>query len=120
MKPDALLWFDDSGLDLVAKVSRAAAHYRRKFGRAADTCYAPPGEVPNGEMMIGGIRVIAQRGTLTNHYLIGVEKMDKTQEELTVSEIMDMEPQQFELFTDDLREKEQDYRDEQAQARRPM
>jgi hypothetical protein len=46
-------------------------------------------------------------------------KIDKTQEQLTIFEIIQMTPQQFELFTDDLREKEQDYRDEQAQARRP-
>jgi hypothetical protein len=73
MNEGLLYYNDDPRKDLAAKVADAAARYRRKFGTEPNTCYAPPGEVPNSEMMIGGIRVIARRGTLTNHYLIGVE-----------------------------------------------
>jgi hypothetical protein len=122
-----LLYYDDSGKkDLAAKVADAAARYRRKFGAEPDTCYVHPSALDGGKpVQVGGVRV-ERRATvlapvLRHHFWIGVEgKMDKTQEQLTVSEIMDMDPQQFELFTDDLREKAQDYRDEQAQARRPL
>jgi hypothetical protein len=46
--------------------------------------------------------------------------MDKKASELTVKEIMQTTPDEFALFVADDAEKAQDYRDEQAQAWRPM
>jgi hypothetical protein len=112
----------DTQGELTDRVNRAAARYRRKFGTEPDTCYVHPSALDEGKpVTVGGVQVAPLATVLVHHFWIGVEgKMDKTQEQLTVSEIMDMDPQQFELFTDDLREKEQDRRDEQEQARRPM
>lgn len=44
----------------------------------------------------------------------------RTIEQMTVTEIMDLEPAECELFLADQAEKEQDYRDEQEQAWRPL
>ena len=40
-----MLWYDDSNIDVVEKVNRAASYYRQKFHKEPNVCYVHPSEV---------------------------------------------------------------------------
>lgn len=66
-----LLWYDD-GPDLAARVQRAAARYRRKFGAEPNTCYVHPAE--HEAVDIDGITVRPRQTVLLQHLWMGVEQ----------------------------------------------
>jgi len=70
-----MLWFDnDSKVDLVARIQRAASYYRDKYGRTPNLCFVHPsmmGSTPistNGS----GIEVRTTRSVLPNHFWLGI------------------------------------------------
>jgi len=68
------LWFDDdSGRDLVAKVSAAARRYEKKFGMAANVCYVHPAAVEGG-CRVGAVQVAVKPSVLRHHFWVGVEE----------------------------------------------
>jgi hypothetical protein len=72
-----LLWFDnDAGRDLTAKVARAAAHYRQKYGKLPQLCYVNPAAL-NGHgdsMQIAAVEVRGAKSVLPNHFWLGVKQ----------------------------------------------
>ena len=80
-----LLWFDDSPRrKLEEKVSRAVAHYERKYGQAPDLCLVHPSTLKgNGKKVAkkaGGVEIRPGRSVLRHHFWLGVteEKAKKT------------------------------------------
>lgn len=77
MMKTGLLWFDnDSGRDLAAKVTRAAAHYQRKYGQAPQLCYVNPTTL-NGSadsLRVAGVMVVPSRTVLPHHFWLGVKE----------------------------------------------
>jgi len=73
-----MLWFDnDPHTALVAKVSRAADYYLRKYGLAPNLCLVHPsmlGERPDlVEGRTGRVAVRSNRAILPGHLWIGTE-----------------------------------------------
>lgn len=74
---EGLLWFDnDRTTTLVRKVDRAAAHYRKKFGRPPSLCYVHPTMCPEASrtgpaLMAGRVEIRTAPWVLPNHYFIG-------------------------------------------------
>lgn len=72
-----LLWFDDSGRDLVEKVKPAVRRYVEKFGRPPAVCYVHPSALdsPVTVLDVDGVvlRVEAREWVLRHHLLVGVE-----------------------------------------------
>jgi hypothetical protein len=67
-----MLWFDnDSTTDLAAKVLRAAAHYRRKYGQQPNQCFVNTEALPQGEVQVGGIVVRPSSTVLPHHFWMG-------------------------------------------------
>ena len=72
-----LLWFDnDRTTPLIGKVDRAAAHYRKKFGRAPSLCFVHPTMCPEDSragrpLMAGNVEIRTAPWVLPNHYFIG-------------------------------------------------
>lgn len=76
MMNEALLWFDDSGLELREKVLKAANRYRQKHGRKPNLCYVHPSALGDkGPQMVDGIRVAALPSVLRLHFWIGWEPL---------------------------------------------
>jgi hypothetical protein len=72
-----LLWFDDSEEPLEAKVRRAAARYRQKYGHPPNTCHVHPnGDTPAS---VDGITIVQQRNVLPHHFWMGAEEEGKEQ-----------------------------------------
>jgi hypothetical protein len=72
-----LLWFDDnSRTDLNEKITRAAAHYRKKFGTLPNTCYVHKSCLSdNGKTAkVGQIQVKALPTVLPHHFWLGQEE----------------------------------------------
>lgn len=73
-----MLWLDsDPGRDLPAKVERAAAYYRGKYGRAPNLCFVHPscagGSAPG---RVGGLELRTSRAVLPDHYWLGVAPVE--------------------------------------------
>lgn len=67
-----LLWFDDNRKKaFAARVKRAAQQYRRKFGRAPDTCYVHPNTLSGEDTMPKGIDVVQSTLIQPDHFWIG-------------------------------------------------
>jgi hypothetical protein len=83
-----MLWFDnDSKSDLAAKISRAAAYYKDKYGVKPTLCYVNPRMLSNGssqgkfkkvEAKAGGIELRTTELVLPNHFWIGINGTKKT------------------------------------------
>ena len=74
-----MLWFDnDRGQPLDRKILRAAAYYKKKYGRTPSLCYVHPTMVnqdtENGKaaaIKSGKIEILTAPWVLPNHYWIG-------------------------------------------------
>jgi hypothetical protein len=67
-----LLWFDDTASrPLEDKVSRAAAHYEKKYGQAPTLCFVNP-SARNGTAQVGEIQVEALTSVMPNCLWIGI------------------------------------------------
>jgi hypothetical protein len=65
-----LLWFDDSGKALTAKVVDAATRYRDKFGVVPNCCHVNPADL-DGQKAVGVVKLVADPATLPGHLWIG-------------------------------------------------
>jgi len=67
-----LLWYDsDPKTGLTAKLERAAARYRQKFGQYPNTCFVHPAALER-EIEWQGIRVAAAPNVPPHHLWLGV------------------------------------------------
>ncbi len=71
-----MLWFDSSQLTLAAKIAKAAAYYKKKYGRRPEMCLVNPGMIAAGQSLadVDGIAVRAWRPVLPGHLWIGIEE----------------------------------------------
>lgn len=70
-----MLWFDnDKASDLPAKVARAAAHYRQKYGRSAELCFVHPAALEGVDLTVAGVKVAGSKTVLPGHFWIGVKE----------------------------------------------
>ena len=68
-----MLWFDnDKKTDLKAKVVRAAAYYKQKYGENPNLCFVHPSMVDKDKMDAGKVEVRTTASVLPNHFWIGV------------------------------------------------
>jgi len=73
------MWFDDTaGSSLEDKVSRAAAHYQRKYGQAPTLCFVNP-SAKNGTDQAAGIPIEALKVVGPNCLWIGVGQVSQPQ-----------------------------------------
>lgn len=68
-----LLWHDNGAEDLAAKLTRAAARYRARFGQPPNVCYVNPAALPTGDKQIGAIQVRTSPKILRHHLWLGRE-----------------------------------------------
>ena len=72
-----LLWYDDTaGRPLEDKVTRAAAHYERKYGQPPTLCFVNP-SAKNGTDQVAGIQVEALKVVGPNCLWIGVGEVKR-------------------------------------------
>lgn len=72
-----MLWFDnDANTGLAAKIERAAAYYRTKYGRDPDLCLIHPSMAEEGIQMVRKITVRPFRLVLPGHLWIGIEEKE--------------------------------------------
>jgi len=70
-----MMWFDnDPKTTLAAKIERAAAYYRTKYGRNPNLCMIHPQALPENMASTGDISVRTQRMILPGHLWIGLEE----------------------------------------------
>ena len=68
-----MLWFDnDPKTALAAKIERAAAYYRQKYGRAPNLCLVHPSMLTQEESE-GEITVRPYRPVLPGHLWLGID-----------------------------------------------
>ena len=69
-----MLWFDnDPKSDVVSKVQKAAAYYRKKYGENPNLCFVHPSMLPEIKPEAGEISVHSNTTMLPNHFWIGVQ-----------------------------------------------
>ena len=74
MMREGLLWFDDDPeRELREKVARAAARYKRKFGRAPNRCYVNERALDDGDLQVGVIKVMSMPNILPHHFWLGID-----------------------------------------------
>lgn len=82
-----MLWFDnDQKSDYEAKIERAAAYYRNKYGKAPNLCFVHPCMIPNTgsnptakpAMNSQGVEIRTSKTMLPNHFWIGINRQDAT------------------------------------------
>ena len=72
-----LLWFDDTASrPLEDKVSRAAAQYEKKYGRAPTLCFVNP-SAKNGAVQVGEIQIEALPSVMPNCLWIGIGQVKR-------------------------------------------
>ena len=73
-----LLWFDNSSAPLAEKVSKAAAYFLKKYGRAPEVCLVNPAtKMEKSEIQGsdgGTINIRPFQSVLPNHLWIGIEE----------------------------------------------
>lgn len=74
-----MLWFDnDPKVELSAKIERAAAYYRQKYGREPNLCLLHPSMMPGGGKVETEkphkLKVRTYSPVLPGHLWIGVEE----------------------------------------------
>lgn len=68
-----MLWFDnDPKADLNAKVNRAAAYYRTKYGQAPNLCFVHPSMMQNAAAKPADIELRSSRSVMPNHFWLGI------------------------------------------------
>ena len=89
-----MLWFDnDKKSDYEAKIERAAAYYRNKYGKAPNLCFVHPCMIPtNGgqesdqvnfpsdtpTLKSRGVEIRISKTMLPNHFWIGINRQEPT------------------------------------------
>jgi hypothetical protein len=69
-----MLWFDDGRHELGDKVDRAANHYRSKYGRSPDLCFAHPKTLGrNPPKKTAGVKLCSSGSVLPHHFWLGIE-----------------------------------------------
>lgn len=74
-----MLWFDnDPKTDIVDKIMRAAAYYRRKYGKTPDLCFIHPTMMPDTNSAsrlphekLPNVEVRASKSIRPNYFWIG-------------------------------------------------
>jgi hypothetical protein len=67
-----MLWFDnDPHTALKAKVERAAAYYRQKYGHLPDLCLVHPSMLAGSAAESGKVSIRSNRAILPGHLWIG-------------------------------------------------
>ncbi len=70
-----MLWFDnDPKTALAVKIERAAAYYRKKYGRAPNLCLIHPTALEKEKPKTGKVTVRSYHPVLPGHLWIGVEE----------------------------------------------
>jgi hypothetical protein len=74
-----MLWYDDDRRHgLGDKVDRAASHFRSKYGRTPNLCFANPetlGKNPPKE--VSGLKLKSSGSVLPHHFWLGVDEGPK-------------------------------------------
>ncbi|MHC4749239.1 MAG: hypothetical protein ACYTFW_05130 [Planctomycetota bacterium] len=86
-----MLWFDnDKKSNYEAKIERAAAYYRDKYGKAPNLCFVHPCMVPKNKtpkpepgnaekhMKSQGVEIRVSKTMLPNHFWIGINRQEST------------------------------------------
>ena len=79
-----MLWFDnDKKSDYEAKIERAAAYYRDKYGKTPNLCFVHPCMIPNANrnaekpsLKSQGVEIRTSKTMLPNHFWIGIHRQD--------------------------------------------
>ena len=72
-----MLWFDnDKNTDTAAKIQRASAYYKDKYGKAPNLCFVHPATMPEVLNDTGGVEVRTSNTMLPNHYWIGINRQE--------------------------------------------
>jgi hypothetical protein len=82
-----MLWFDnDTKADFFTRIDRAAIYYRQKYGKNPTVCYVHPSMIPqkaeaatHAPMKSGNIEVRENHSVLPNHFWIGVNGVNATE-----------------------------------------
>ena len=75
-----MLWFDNSPRSLKDKVEDASTFYREKYGQVPTMCFVNPAMLSNGEGRSNGIEVREARTVMPDHFWIGVDQKDSSDE----------------------------------------
>lgn len=68
-----MLWYDDDARrGIEEKVSRAAAHYKDKYGQMPTLCFVNPATLNGGPDVAAGVQIKASRTVLPHHFWIGL------------------------------------------------
>mgnify|MGYP000968553987 CR=1 FL=1 len=72
-----MLWFDnDPQSDLQSKVNRAAAYYRKKYGKSPNMCFVHPSMMTQVKLEIGTIATYPNPSVIPHHFWIGIQPRD--------------------------------------------
>jgi hypothetical protein len=82
-----MLWFDnDTKVDFFTRIERAALYYRQKYGKTPTVCYVHPSMLPqhaestaHSPVKSGNIEVRENQSVLPNHFWIGVNGVNNTE-----------------------------------------
>lgn len=69
-----MLWFDAGPASVKEKIARAAEFYAAKYGEKPSVCLVHPDTLGKFEGQVGGVRLLAERSILPNHFWIGVDE----------------------------------------------
>ncbi len=69
-----MLWYDaEPGRAVPAKIERAAAYYKSKYGRNPTVCFLHPATAgPLGAACVGGVEVRTSPAVLREHFWLGM------------------------------------------------
>jgi hypothetical protein len=69
-----MLWFDaDPGSAVAAKIERAAAYYKSKYGRNPTLCFLHPATAGGlGAKAVAGVNVHTSPAVLPEHFWLGI------------------------------------------------
>jgi len=74
-----MLWFDnDPAADLVTKVQRAAAYYRKKYKHDPNCCFVHPSMLNAQPPKLEKIRLEGRLSILPYHFWLGVDETETT------------------------------------------
>ena len=68
-----MLWFDNSQIELNAKIQKAVDYYHKKYGRVPDLCLVHPNMLKDVILKEEKITVRPYRPVLPGHIWIGIE-----------------------------------------------
>jgi hypothetical protein len=68
-----MLWFDNSAIDVQAKIQKALDYYVTKYGRKPDLCLLNPRTLGTETIEIEGLTVKPYKPVLPGHIWLGIE-----------------------------------------------